>query len=334
MFSLYFCFLYYSSFFSLFPFVGAYLWSFSCHFLPCWIVIVAVLGIYKIVTEGQTDSWRIYWNIFSGCIIEQDTFYFDTTVAVLQNVATQQACADISATTDGGNFWTWKSTDNTCFVKASNSSPRRPYAGAVSGSKICGNIGQQPFSVAYSTTAQFELSFNNKLTTLPVLPIQWKVTFEFMPKNIDTVDWSTGYLNVLMVTSDSCGGPSLCRVPSVFFNPNHDGVMVQWRQDQDGFGPHYIQNLDWSLYDWTQVEISQEIEGDEIVCWVSINGVEKFRERNPNARELTNVDVYASDPWHLPNPSLGDVRGLLIEIKEEPTVKKWTKIASLLFSTF
>ena len=177
-----------------------------------------------------------------------------------------------------------------------------------------------PLSEAYSYSGQFELSFDNKLTTLPVLPVEWTVTFDFIPDtSYDRIDWTGqgAWLNVLHVTSDSCGGPTLCRVPAVFFNPiDGNGIYVQWRHDS--FGPHYIWDLDWSLSDWTKVEISQELEGNEVVCKVNINGVEKFREKNMVARKLTNLDVYASDPWHLADPALGHVRDLLIQIKEDP----------------
>ena len=54
------------------------------------------------------------------------------------------------------------------------------------------------------------------------------------------------------------------------------------------------------------------------MCKANINGVEKFRARNTIARKLTNLDVYASDPWHLTDPTLGHVRDLLIQIKEDP----------------
>ena len=34
--------------------------------------------------------------------------------------------------------------------------------------------------------------------------------------------------------------------------------------------------------------------------------------KNANIGALTKLDVNASDPWHLPNLSVGYVRGLLI----------------------
>ena len=179
-----------------------------------------------------------------------------------------------------------------------------------------------PWSEVYSHSGPSELSFDNKLTTLSVLPVQWMITFEFMPTTSDNSNWSGPWLNVLMVTTLACGpGPNHCRVPAVFFSPNDGaGIMVQWQHD--GFGRHTVMDLDWSLSDWTKIQISQETEGGQIVCRVNVNGVEKLRETNPDARELTNLDVYASDPWHpiqtLPNPSMGSVRGLSIQTKGDP----------------
>ena len=59
---------------------------------------------------------------------------------------------------------------------------------------------------AYSQIDQFELSFDNKLTTLPILPVQWKIIFDFMPLDVVTfdnpatsgIDWQT-VANILMI---------------------------------------------------------------------------------------------------------------------------------------
>ena len=77
-------------------------------------------------------------NKFAGCIIEQETFYSDRSIEVIHNVASQQACADLCATTEGANFWTWWSSNNRCWLKAFNDSPDRD-ARAISGNKICGS---------------------------------------------------------------------------------------------------------------------------------------------------------------------------------------------------
>ena len=76
--------------------------------------------------------------VFSGCAIEHDIDYHGNDIVnkVLENI---QACADMCASTSGGQFWTWKVADKTCYVKSSNAGALE-HDHVISGSRKCGSM--------------------------------------------------------------------------------------------------------------------------------------------------------------------------------------------------
>ena len=104
--------------------------------------------------------------------------------------------------------------------------------------------------------------------------------------------------------------------------------MIYVFKDLDGFGyKKFEDSTIGPLLEWTKVEMSQVIECGQVVHRVSINGVKKYREESnaeKNARRLTNLDVYTSGTkagWYNP-PERGFIKGLSIEIREEPKPQK------------
>ena len=79
-------------------------------------------------------------SLLSSCIIEKGINNYDTKEDILhQVVSSQQACADLCASTPGGHFWTWnRDWNQLCNVKRS-SSGRVSDAGVVSGNRQCGS---------------------------------------------------------------------------------------------------------------------------------------------------------------------------------------------------
>ena len=70
-------------------------------------------------------------------MIEEKTDYNGHDVKISKKKKNQQECADFSASTPGGHFWTWNKTSKTCFVKSSNSG-KNTVGHAVSGNSKCG----------------------------------------------------------------------------------------------------------------------------------------------------------------------------------------------------
>ena len=88
---------------------------------------------------GANNKEIIY---FQGCLIEDRIDYHDVKNSRHQDIkvkrtANQQACADLSATTVGGLFWTWNKKNKNCIVKSSDSG-KKTLGHAVSGNRACG----------------------------------------------------------------------------------------------------------------------------------------------------------------------------------------------------
>ena len=77
-----------------------------------------------------------YSNFLTGCLIENNVAYnsFDIWNGEVEN---QQACADLSASTSGGLFWTYQTDSKLCFIKSSDSG-RVAMENRVSGHSDCG----------------------------------------------------------------------------------------------------------------------------------------------------------------------------------------------------
>ena len=125
----------------------------------------------------------------------------------------------------------------------------------------------------------------------------------------------------LGITSKSCGGISICGIPQAFFNPVQ-GLRLQFK-DTDRFGKHEFEDPTiLPLFDWTKVQLSQETGCGKIVHRVMINGMEKYRKEFSSARIFTNLEVYASGPYSADIPNRGYIKGLSVQIREEPKLQQ------------
>ena len=76
-------------------------------------------------------------SLMVGCIMEDNTNYHGPDLYT-RTVESQQACADLCASTVEGFFWVWnKVGDNVCYVKSSTSE-RENNIGSMAGNRNCG----------------------------------------------------------------------------------------------------------------------------------------------------------------------------------------------------
>ena len=77
-------------------------------------------------------------------MIEEKTVYWGHDIKGAGNVKVknQQACASLAATKEGALFWTYRPSDNKCFIKSSKKG-KRAHVGRVSGSVGCAQ-GKHP----------------------------------------------------------------------------------------------------------------------------------------------------------------------------------------------
>ena len=169
--------------------------------------------------------------------------------------------------------------------------------------------------MAFSTDDTLEVKLANKVTTLPFLSKEWRLSFTLL--SVDLSDRGS-HANILHLTTgenDCCYGS---RTPTIFFWPP-DGLLIQSaisgeKQQSANFASPTI--------GYTSIEIIQEIDEDcKMMFRVFINGVEEHQVENTDPRVFENVAVYAGDPWHLahdPDYMLGYIQDLAIYVKNEP----------------
>ena len=94
-----------------------------------------------------------YQTLGPGCIIEKDVSYLGNDIK-WEAVEDEQGCADLSASTSGGLFWTFITGSKLCYVKTSDSG-RVANQNRVSGNRYCGTtyLGASPTTTITSTTA-------------------------------------------------------------------------------------------------------------------------------------------------------------------------------------
>ena len=148
------------------------------------------------------------------------------------------------------------------------------------------------WSLAFSTDDSLEVKLNNKVTTLPFLSKEWRLSFSL--RSVDLSDRG-GHVNILHMTTgdnDCCYGS---RIPVIFFWPP-EGLLIKSAisgENQQGalFASPTI--------GYTNIEIIQEIKECKMMFRVVINDVEVHKVENTDPRVFENVAVYAGDPWHM-----------------------------------
>ena len=105
----------------------------------------------------------------------------------------------------------------------------------------------------FAKYAPFELKKNSLLTTLPNLPREWMVEFEFKPTNLDHNGWTSIFH---MSTGDNSGTIGN-RIPAVFYHPHEGGLTICSHNNKNS---NYCQRFGSQLIGkWTKIRVSQEL---------------------------------------------------------------------------
>ena len=105
----------------------------------------------------------------------------------------------------------------------------------------------------FAKYAPFELKKNSLLTTLPSLPREWMVEFEFKPTNLDHNGWTSIFH---MSTGDNSGTIGN-RIPAVFYHPHEGGLTICSHNNKNS---NYCQRFGSQLIGkWTKIRVSQEL---------------------------------------------------------------------------
>ena len=198
-----------------------------------------------------------------------------------------------------------------------------PFSGTLESLGLNRNVSES-WSLAFSTDNLLEVKPNNKVTTLPFLPKQWKVIFRLLP--IDVRDWWISVLHMTTGEDNCCYGS---QTPAIFVKSSvgltvHSAISGQKKEGVLFPSPYPTVGV------YTTIEITQEInEEGRMMFRVVIDGVEVHDVENTDPRVFENVVVYVANPWQHtypkwdpngndPNFSIGYIKDLSIYVKNEP----------------
>ena len=130
------------------------------------------------------------------------------------------------------------------------------------------------------------------LAVVPKIDREFIVSFDVKPNSVAT-EWRS----VVHFTIGSDIQNQGDRVPGVWFHVSGNGGL-HIAAPINGDVNRYFDTKPLALKQWTNVEISQRLEGNVYIYRIKINGEVVFTEKNEQPKSFENVKVYASDPWY------------------------------------
>ena len=156
--------------------------------------------------------------------------------------------------------------------------------------------------------AEIPLIRNTYIATLRTLYKEYKVSFEVKPTSFDLNYFN--YTNVFHLTvggdRENYGDRNL----GVWFDPNHEGILHVSSAINNSIDSYYDTEIPLPLLHWSSIIIKQELVNGLYKYSIIINGTVLYSTTNINPVDLSNVKVYAADPWY-PAQS-GSIRSLTI----------------------
>ena len=167
------------------------------------------------------------------------------------------------------------------------------------------------WNTAFSLKKEHDISKNTQLTTLPFLKREWKVSFDFKPKNL------RGRGQIFHMTAGGKGfGAGAAygdRTPAIWVHPSR-GFLVSSAVNGKCSISKYFKPLP-TIGEWTTIEVGQELVGSRIVYSISIGGKKVLSVTNSKPSEFKNVEVYASTNWY--SAASGSIKNLVIRNKND-----------------
>ena len=166
------------------------------------------------------------------------------------------------------------------------------------------------WTTVFFLESEHQILRNSLLTVLPNMTKEWKVTFEVNPTHYI---WN-GWKSVLHLTTGGKGVGSNAKVgdqiPAIWFHKS-GAVRVSTALGGRASYNRVLKPLPLAG-EWTRIEVSQILVSSRHMYSITI-GNEVFSRPNRKPVELSEVKVYASNPWSA--GQRGVLRNLKIEIK-------------------
>ncbi|XP_065653637.1 SCO-spondin-like isoform X9 [Hydra vulgaris] len=148
------------------------------------------------------------------------------------------------------------------------------------------------------------LARNTYVTTLKSLNKEYSVLFEVKPNAFDH-NWRS----VIHLFPDNSNDTTHNSNPAIYFAPN--GSLYVTSTINGSFHSFYYSML-FYLKTWSQINVRQEfyIESNTYQYSISVNGTIVYSTTNKKPVELSNIKVYAANPWYVSQN--GFIRNLII----------------------
>jgi len=143
------------------------------------------------------------------------------------------------------------------------------------------------------------------LTTLPSLPREWMVEFEFKLTSFDHSGW-TNIFHMTTAPEDYRGALQCSITPEGLLTIISVGLINQNGNYQQNFPPPPIGK-------WTKIRVSQELIDGKFRYRIFIDEREETNVENSAAVGFENVKFFAAGPWSEAQP--GSIKNLKISVK-------------------
>ena len=160
-------------------------------------------------------------------------------------------------------------------------------------------------TVQDSVFINFEIPLlqNTHVATLKSLGKEYTVSFEVYPTSINS-----GWTNVIHLTTGEDRMRYGDRNPAVFVNPNTNTFHIASAINSETNKVFYTNLI--PLKQWSSIKISQSLVNQIYLYCIYVNGSLVSSVENSKSVKLSNVKVYAANPWYIPQS--GFIRNLAI----------------------
>ena len=164
-----------------------------------------------------------------------------------------------------------------------------------------------PWSTAYSLVEEHQITKNQRLTTIPLLKKEWRVSIDFKANRFG------GLQQLFHMTAGGKGAKYGDRTPAIWTHSSKGFLISSAVGGKPSFAK-YFKALP-STGEWINIEVGQQLEESEVIYSISIGGKKVFSTRNSKPSAFENVQVFTSSRWY--SPVSGFIKNLLIENKND-----------------
>ena len=145
-----------------------------------------------------------------------------------------------------------------------------------------------------------EIKRNNLLSTIPLLPMQYEISFDFK-----ATKWPSGWFSILHLTKGADSGWGH-RIPAIL--SYYGRVFIS--NAIDGNANWNFYSLPVELNKWVRFTLSQRLEGHKYVYRVYQDGFLLKEKINKRPENFEQVDIWVGDNWRAIQP--GFIKNLII----------------------